>query len=252
MTALRLRRPPRDLGPAALSFTLSLIAGMVDVASFVLLNGLFAAHITGNVVVLAADVALGRPVRLSTALAVAVFIAVTAAFTVAVDISRRKPYRWAPRFLWWQFILLATTAVAAPVLGPMVSLRTSVEVALAVLAVGAMACQNALLHLTFERAPTTAVMTGNVVAATVALVGLALGRFRADPAPGEKAGRDTDRTQWHALWPLLLGFAAGCVVGAIGSGVVGWWVWVGPASVSGVLAAGVAIAGVPIRLRRDS
>ena len=45
----------------ALPFVLSLIAGSTDTIGFLGLNGLFTAHITGNVVVLAAHVITGDP-----------------------------------------------------------------------------------------------------------------------------------------------------------------------------------------------
>jgi uncharacterized membrane protein YoaK (UPF0700 family) len=44
----------RDLWVTMLPFTLSLIAGSTDVFGFLSLNGLFTAHITGNLVILAA------------------------------------------------------------------------------------------------------------------------------------------------------------------------------------------------------
>jgi uncharacterized membrane protein YoaK (UPF0700 family) len=188
---------------------------------------------------------------------VVVFIAVTAALTVAVDTSRREPYRWTQTFLWLQFAFLAATAAAAPAFGRTASHQAGVEVAVAVLAVAAMACQNALLHLTFSRAPSTAVMTGNIVASTVALVGLALDSLSAHRstshprASGRKADRPLDRKEWLALWPLLLGFTTGCILGAFACKAVGSWAWTGPAFVSGVLAAGVTKAGLPIQLRRD-
>jgi uncharacterized membrane protein YoaK (UPF0700 family) len=240
----------------SVTFTLSFIAGLVDVTSFVLVNGLFAAHITGNIVVLAADVAVHRPVRLTSALAVVVFIAVTAAFTVAVDTSPRKPSHWTQRFLWLQFAFLAAAAVAAPVLDRLAWQGAGADIAIAVLAVAAMACQNALLHLTFKRAPSTAVMTGNIVASTVALVGLTLagfgarrGRFRSS---GYEADRAADRTDWIALWPLLLGFVTGCVFGAFASKLVSSWAWTAPALVSAILAVKVTREGLPSQLRRDA
>ncbi|WP_328321509.1 DUF1275 domain-containing protein [Kribbella sp. NBC_00382] len=227
MTSLRVELVP---------FLLSFVAGMVDVTSYVLLHGLFTAHITGNVVVLAADAAVHRPVRATVVLAVAVFIAVTAALTVVVDRSQRPPYRWAAPFLWLQFALLVAAALLA---GP------GVETAVALLAVAAMACQNALLHLTFRRAPSTAVMTGNIVASTVALVGLATGRSRTP------ATRAADRVAWTTLRPLLFGFVAGCVLGAAASEVVDRLAWLVPAVTSGLLAAGVTKSGLPVPLRRE-
>src|SRR4051794_41858211 len=72
MTSTRVAPRREDvgaLGAAAIPFILSFIAGMADVTSFVLLNGLFAAHITGNDVALAADVATHQPLRLTAATA---------------------------------------------------------------------------------------------------------------------------------------------------------------------------------------
>lgn len=259
MTVLRLSRPHADVAVTSvdtITFTLSFIAGLVDVMSFVLVNGLFAAHITGNIVVLAADVALHRPVRLATVLAVAVFIAVTAAFTVAVDTSPRKPSQWTQTFLWLQFVFLAATAVAGPVFERLAWQGTAAGIVVAVLAVAAMASQYALLHLTFQRAPSTAVMTGNVVASTIALTGLALASFGARRARYRSgayaADRAAERAQWMALWPLLLGFVAGCVSGAFASNVVSSWAWTAPALVSAALAVGVTRAGLPSQLRRDA
>lgn len=247
-------RAPRQVkGAVVVPFTLSFIAGMVDVTSFLLLDGLFAAHVTGNVVVVAADVATGRPARLAAVLAVLVFIAVTAVLSVMVDRSGRAPYQWATTFLWLQFALLCATAVASTVLHPSPSGGSSVDVLIAVLAVAAMACQNALLHLTFQRATSTAVMTGNIVASTVALVGMTVGRLRgASAASGSSLAESAaaDRAEWLTLWPLLLGFTSGCVLGALASEALGDWAWIIPALVGGLLATGVSKAGLPLLLRK--
>src|SRR5215471_4487467 len=66
----------RRLADLALPFLLSLIAGSTDVIGFLGLNGLFTAHITGNLVVLAAHVAAGDPAVLSYVLSVPVFMLV--------------------------------------------------------------------------------------------------------------------------------------------------------------------------------
>ena len=49
---------------------LSVIAGMVDLISFLTLGNIFAAHITGNLVVIAAVLARGGPLHLAQALAI--------------------------------------------------------------------------------------------------------------------------------------------------------------------------------------
>ncbi|WP_027861176.1 YoaK family protein [Marmoricola sp. URHB0036] len=258
------RRDVGDLGATAIPLVLSFIAGMADVTSFVLLNGLFAAHVTGNLVVLAADLAAHRPMRATALIAVVVFIAVTAVLAALVDRSRRSPYQWASTFMWLQFALLAATAGAAVLAPPTVRAGSGPEVVIAVLAVASMACQNALLHLTFARAPSTAVMTGNIVASTVAVVGMALMWLQAGPpSAGSRredrsaeaasrwaSDRAADREAWLVLWPLLLGFAAGCGLGALASDLVGRWAWTVPVLVSGILATVLSVRGLPDVLRR--
>jgi uncharacterized membrane protein YoaK (UPF0700 family) len=76
----RIRRPnitsTFDFAICVLPFVLSLIAGSTDVIGFLGLNGLFTAHITGNLVVLAARVVAGDRTVLSYLLSVPVFMLV--------------------------------------------------------------------------------------------------------------------------------------------------------------------------------
>src|SRR5262245_42465922 len=65
-----------DLASRALPFVLSLIAGSTDVIGFLGLNGLFTAHITGNLAVLAAQIVAGDTTILSYVLSVPVFMLV--------------------------------------------------------------------------------------------------------------------------------------------------------------------------------
>ena len=53
-----------------------MIAGSTDIIGFLGLNGLFTAHITGNIVVLAAQVVAGNPTVISYILSVPVFMLV--------------------------------------------------------------------------------------------------------------------------------------------------------------------------------
>src|ERR1700739_2548161 len=63
-----------DFASRALPFVLSLIAGSTDIIGFLGLNGLFTAHITGNLVVLAAQIVARDPTILSYVLSVPVFM----------------------------------------------------------------------------------------------------------------------------------------------------------------------------------
>lgn len=72
---------------------LSLIAGVTDVTSWLLLGGFFSAHVTGNLVVVAADIVTGTPPDIVALLAIPVFILTTAIATViARRIGARSPH----------------------------------------------------------------------------------------------------------------------------------------------------------------
>src|SRR6476620_1143066 len=75
---VRVSTPSVDssLGMKMLPSVLSTIAGCVDVISFLGLGGLFAAHITGNLILMAAHIVIGTGVSALHLLSVPVFIAV--------------------------------------------------------------------------------------------------------------------------------------------------------------------------------
>jgi uncharacterized membrane protein YoaK (UPF0700 family) len=64
------------LASRTLPLVLSLTAGSTDIIGFLGLNGLFTAHITGNIVVLAAHIVAGDPTIFSYVLSVPVFMLV--------------------------------------------------------------------------------------------------------------------------------------------------------------------------------
>ena len=68
--------PPVDNSRAvqALLIVLSVTAGCTDVIGFLVLNGLFTAHITGNLVILAAHIVGGGEAQIAPMLSVPVFI----------------------------------------------------------------------------------------------------------------------------------------------------------------------------------
>ena len=76
LVAERMLAPVHPGALTRLPLVLSLIAGSVDAIGYLGLTGLFAAHITGNLVVLTAHIASGIPARTAQILAVPVFMAV--------------------------------------------------------------------------------------------------------------------------------------------------------------------------------
>src|SRR6267143_6393752 len=85
---------------------LSMIAGAVDVTSFLSLGGLFTAHITGNLVILAAHYITGRFGEIAPLLSVPVFVLVLGVVT-AVFVREPDPFI-RRTFLVLQAVLLAS------------------------------------------------------------------------------------------------------------------------------------------------
>jgi uncharacterized membrane protein YoaK (UPF0700 family) len=94
-----------------------------------------------------------------------------------------------------------------------------------------MATQNAYLHLASPKAPSTAVMTGNLVVATIAVFDLVASR-------GKSA---TALAHWKETWPLLAGFIGGCLVGAASSTAFGDHAAVVPATLAVAVFVGIAV-----------
>src|SRR6476646_11874174 len=95
------------LGRKLLTFVLSVIAGSVDVIGFLGLGALFIAHITGNLVVLAARTAAGEHASAAHLLSVPVFImALFAARLLAAILDRFGIATLRPLLL-LQFMFLA-------------------------------------------------------------------------------------------------------------------------------------------------
>jgi uncharacterized membrane protein YoaK (UPF0700 family) len=186
--------------PAYLGFT----AGVVDAAGWLTLGGLFTAHITGNLVVIAAAALDGRNVHPMQIASLPVFVLVAALIGFAATTPRMSK-RLEEALLAMQLALLLCAGALAQIAHASQDPYGLKAGIVAVLAVTAMASQNALLHLSRERAPATAVMTGNLIVITLSLVA-------ALTAPG--ARRSKALTVLRSTWPILVGFLLGCAVGA--------------------------------------
>jgi uncharacterized membrane protein YoaK (UPF0700 family) len=190
---------------AALPFTLSVIAGSTDTVGFLSLKGLFTAHITGNIVVLAARILVGDPAILSFLLAVPIFMLslllcyLLASWLKRRNIDPRRPLLSLQLLLLVGFFVLCT---ARPGFAP----DSALGVSAGMLGVAAMAVQIALVQISFPNTPSTAVMTTNVAQAMLALGALSTG---ADSATVANA-----RSRLRYLLPVIMGFVVGCAAGA--------------------------------------
>ena len=187
---------------------------MVDVIGFLQLK-FFAAHVTGNMVLIAALLAGGRGPRLDQALAIPTFIiAVAVVRMTARRLARRGPALARPLLL-MQLSLLTCVLIASVTGGLFANPGEVMVVVAGMLAVSAMACQYALLRLMMPVAPSTAVMTGNLTYATLSLLDLISG----EPIV------ESSRQRLKEATSLLAGFFLGCIAGAAAVSFMGDWSW---------------------------
>ena len=198
---------------ARLPFFLSIVAGSMDVISFLALNGLFTAHITGDIVVLAARIVAGDRAPVSHLLAIPVFMLflgltrLLAAWLEQARIPSLLP------LLLLELLLLSSFIAAALAAGPRIDPNAYNMVCAGMLGVAAMAVQNALVRISLTGAPSTSVMTTNVTNFV-----LDVGEIFFAPDAGHVA-KARERAQHTGV--TIAGFFIGCALGAAGEHILG-------------------------------
>jgi uncharacterized membrane protein YoaK (UPF0700 family) len=199
MTARRSLLRDSWLLPAVLSTA----PGAVDVIGFLGLAGLFTAHISGNLCVVAVQYITGGFSRVGPLLSVPVFIAVlgaeTLAFGQAGDRSRRA-------LLVLHAALLAACLGLGARFGPFVEVDRPMALLVGMLAVAAMATQYVLVRLALRDSPPTAVMSTNITQLTIDLATLARGRVNLDDLAEA-------RRRARVIFPCVVGIVSGCAAG---------------------------------------
>jgi uncharacterized membrane protein YoaK (UPF0700 family) len=214
---VRLDPPSVDssLGMKMLPSMLSMIAGSVDVISFLGLGGLFAAHITGNLILIAAHIVSVTGVSPVHLLSVPVFIAVLGLTRLLVAGLEAAGLASLRPLLLLQLLLLTGFLVFCVAAGPSVSPNGVITILSGMLGVSAMAVQNAMVVMSLKDSPSTAVMTTNITR-FVMDVGEVL--LRNDPDKVAEASRRARHT-----FPAIIGFAGGAGLGAGCFVVAGLW-----------------------------
>src|SRR5438270_3310610 len=204
-----------DPASRALPFVLSLIAGSTDIIGFLGLNGLFTAHITGNLVVLAAHIVASDPTIFSYVLSVPVFMMMlflTRLFAGGLEQAGISTLR--PLLLLQLFFLVAFLSICVAA-GPWRDADAILAVIAGMCGVTAMAVQNALVQISLTNTPTTAVMTTNV---THFMLDLGEALARSDHAQAARA-----RARAMHILPVMVGFTIGCVFVARFEAAAGLW-----------------------------
>jgi uncharacterized membrane protein YoaK (UPF0700 family) len=198
-----------------LPFLLSVVAGSTDTICFLGLNGLFTAHITGNVVVLAANIVTGKPAFISYLISVPVFMIVLyVARVLAIGLERIGIEPLRPLLL-LQLLCLVACLELCVFAGPWADPQAVAAIVAGMMGVSAMAVQNALAQIGLKNVPSTAVMTTNVTHFILDVSDLAHLR---DPALQGAARERALRTL-----PVIAGFVIGCALGALYQAAAGLW-----------------------------
>jgi uncharacterized membrane protein YoaK (UPF0700 family) len=242
MSAIARRLPRRiaipsvndSLGTKLLPTLLSIIAGSVDAIGFLGLGGLFTAHVTGNLVILAAHLASGDAAPVAPMLSVPVFmiaLGLTRLLVGGLDWIGRGSLR---PLLLLQLLLLAGFLVLCVSAGPHIDPNASIAILGGMFGVAAMAVQNALVQVSLKGAPSTAVMTTNITRFMMDVGEVMFGREPTDVAEARSRAKNT--------WPAILGFAVGCGLGAACEAAIGLWALALPIGLALVaLAMGLAV-----------
>ena len=204
---------------------LSVIAGIVEVIGYMTLGNLFTAHVTGNLVTIAALLVRGGPPGLAQLLAVPVFMVALAAVWLIAEVTGRRGPALVQPLLGVHFLLLCGVLVCSAISDPAVHPQGWLGDATAMIAVSAMACQFAVLRLGVPGAPSTAVMTGNLTNSVLSLLDVLAGSRHLTEGAEERLKRTSK---------VVAGFFAGCLIGAAALSLVGHWAWTLPVALAGV------------------
>ena len=188
--------------PPALGF----ITGMIDVISWITLAHFYTANITGDLVQSVSYIIPGQSVHVLQVLAAPVFlIGVIFVYVVARRLGASSPAMMRTLLL-IQAAVLAVLCVAAGSDGVARVGKNVSDLIVGLLAVFAIALSNTTMHMMDKSAPTTWALTANCVSAAIASLNLITGH-------GSEDQRRQDRHTWHTIWPTVLAFLMGSLVG---------------------------------------
>lgn len=192
---------------------LSFNGGFVDTVGFLALQGLFTAHVTGNLVTLGVSIVHGTSGALGKLLALPVFLLVVGVTHLsALALHRHKLASLHP-LMGLHVLLLGAFAWLAIALGPFGDADAPAALLTGLCGVAAMAIQNTLSRQHLKAAPPTTLMTGNVTQVAIDLFSLG-GAL----TPEE---RSQLRRRLREVSANLLGFTLGCISGALAYAGVG-------------------------------
>jgi uncharacterized membrane protein YoaK (UPF0700 family) len=226
------REPPRRaIAPAfehvAFPVGLGFVAGFVDVFGFMALLGLLPAHVTGNLIFLAFDLARHQynvAMKIAALPIFAASVAVAAWLIGTLSASGRHPFL--------PMVLLQAAALGLSLVAGLLLPKPAGPDDLTVFIVGsmmlfAMALQNTVMRLILNNLPPTTIMTGNITHMVAEGVRLAAG-FGAAMTPAEK---ETLAYRARRIGLALASFTIGAIAGGLAQARFGYVALLAPIAV---------------------
>ncbi|MGV8937383.1 MAG: DUF1275 family protein [Allorhizobium sp.] len=198
-----------------LAVVLSFIAGYVDTMGFLVLAGLFTAHVTGNFVTLGAALVLGNGGGLAKLLALPVFCLVVLLVGVLMLRMTQGRVEKIRLLMVAQLLLLVAAAVMAINHGMPQTGDQYAQLTIGMTLVTAMASQNALHRVHLGKMPPTTLMTGTTTQIMLDAAELLNGSV------GEHRSAAIGRMK--RMIANLAAFALGCAAAAIALAILGIW-----------------------------
>lgn len=227
-------------GPAG--FLLSWVAGFVDTSAFIILFGIFTAHVTGNIALAGSSfVSEDAETTITRLLMLPTFILTVALSSLLARYARHQQWSVFAVLLTAEAIALSIFLLIGTNLSPALLLDVQEEYILPIGMSGvvAMAIQNALMKEAkgvFKSYIPTTVMTGNTTQLTIDLVQFLSAKFSATSESAKLEAAEALERMTRFL-PVIIGFALGGFVAAFFLLVSeSWWSLTFPLVIIAVLA----------------
>jgi uncharacterized membrane protein YoaK (UPF0700 family) len=205
----------------------SVVAGMVEVIGFLMLGGLFTAHVTGNLVVIAALLVHGGSPTAPQILAVPAYVSALLAVWLLARLSRTHGEALLRPLLSIEALLLCGVLLLAVTSDIQGDPNARPATLAAILATSAIACQFAMMRLAVPGAPSTAVMTGNLTNSVLSGVDMFVPGSALLPADPERLRKTS---------VIVAAFCAGGLLGAVAFVLLHGWAWALPVGCSALTA----------------
>jgi len=220
-------------GPAG--FLLSWVAGFVDTSAFIILFGVFTAHVTGNIALAGSSfVSSDTETTITRLLMLPIFMVTVMLTSLVARYARYKKWSVFGVLLTIEAIALVVLWIVSPSL--ILDVQEEYIFPIAMSGVVAMAIQNALMKEAkgvFKSYIPTTVMTGNTTQLSIDLVQTIIGKFSPD---GKQEAAEAIERMSRGV-PVIAGFALGGLAAAYFVLVSEtWWSLIFPVVIISILA----------------